>query len=597
MSVTRKLTLSFFLLTLTGAALAQTTEVTYQGSIAESGVPGKGSYQMQFKLFDAVTGGTQIGSTITNSDVTVADGIFSVRLDFGSGPFSGADRYLEIAVRRNSSQSYTVLAPRQQITSSPYSIRTLSAAQADVALDSQKLGGVNATEYITSASLAERLYTDAILNRSDPVQPANLNISGNGYFGGRIGIGTTSPSGPLHLQTTATFAPLYLTSAAGFAAQSSWRLQPDAGISGQGAAFGVFSNTAQAYRLFINGSGNVGIGTTFPQSRMDIAAQDGLRIMGFQPFMTLVDTNSGNSAGRIQSADGKLIFRPNAFASSNPAMVINSNGWVSIGSQNPFAPLFVNTESGIAFRASTSGTTSALFDGGIRLVGSNSGIFPALEVTGGSLWTGAGWRAALGTSSGTAIGWDFNSAGWSRGIGQSNGGLYFFRSASTFGGTANPALYDMVITDAGRVGINTTTPDANLSVNGTASKTNGGSWANFSDERLKNINGRFTSGLESVMQLEPIRYELRTDNELGLKADGEQVGFSAQAVERVLPEAVIKNDKGYLLVNNDPILWAMLNAIKEQQAQLEAQQKRIRALSDLICDLKRDSEFCREKEN
>ena len=39
------------------------------------------------------------------------------------------------------------------------------------------------------------------------------------------------------------------------------------------------------------------------------------------------------------------------------------------------------------------------------------------------------------------------------------------------------------------------------------------------------------------------------------------------------PEAVSKNDRGYLLVNNDPILWTMLNAIKEQQQTIERLQQ------------------------
>jgi hypothetical protein len=38
----------------------------------------------------------------------------------------------------------------------------------------------------------------------------------------------------------------------------------------------------------------------------------------------------------------------------------------------------------------------------------------------------------------------------------------------------------------------------------------------------------------------------------------------------VIPEAVSANSQGYLLVNNDPILWTMLNAIKEQQVELES---------------------------
>jgi trimeric autotransporter adhesin len=88
---------------------------------------------------------------------------------------------------------------------------------------------------------------------------------------------------------------------------------------------------------------------------------------------------------------------------------------------------------------------------------------------------------------------------------------------------------------------------------------------------LKNIKGRFTSGLKAVMQLQPWRYEYKRDNALNLKSEGEHVGFSAQAVQKIIPEAVTSTEQGYLLVNNDPILWTMLNAIKEQQAQIQKQ--------------------------
>jgi len=53
----------------------------------------------------------------------------------------------------------------------------------------------------------------------------------------------------------------------------------------------------------------------------------------------------------------------------------------------------------------------------------------------------------------------------------------------------------------------------------------------------------------------------------------------------VIPEAVSANDKGYLLVNNDPILWSMLNAIKEQQ-QILAQQKQLQAQAAELAKLK-----------
>jgi hypothetical protein len=122
-------------------------------------------------------------------------------------------------------------------------------------------------------------------------------------------------------------------------------------------------------------------------------------------------------------------------------------------------------------------------------------------------------------------------------------------------------------------------PDQTLTVFGNASKSAGGNtWAAYSDERLKDIKGDFNSGLEAVMQLQPIRYEYKEDNPLGIKSNGEQIGFSAQAVQKVIPEAVMQNDKGYLLINGDPILWTMLNAIKEQQKEIEELKKEIQEM-------------------
>jgi hypothetical protein len=130
----------------------------------------------------------------------------------------------------------------------------------------------------------------------------------------------------------------------------------------------------------------------------------------------------------------------------------------------------------------------------------------------------------------------------------------------------------------GRVGIGTTTPDQTLTVNGDASKLGGGSWQSYSDERLKDLKADFSTGLEAVMQLQPIRYEYKQNNSAGIKSEGEHIGFSAQAVQKVVPEAVVQDDKGYLLVNNDPILWTMLNAIKEQQKEIEQLRKEVQEM-------------------
>ncbi|HEX2270021.1 MAG TPA: tail fiber domain-containing protein, partial [Pyrinomonadaceae bacterium] len=129
-----------------------------------------------------------------------------------------------------------------------------------------------------------------------------------------------------------------------------------------------------------------------------------------------------------------------------------------------------------------------------------------------------------------------------------------------------------------RVGIGTLTPDQRLSVGGDASKTTGGSWLTLSDRRLKNIKSPYTTGLKAVMALQPIRFEYRDNDALGLKSDRELVGFSAQEVQKVVPEAVRTNSNGYLMVNNDPIIWTMLNAIKEQQKEIVELKRQIRQL-------------------
>jgi hypothetical protein len=100
------------------AASAQTTALTDQGKLSAGRSSANGGYDMQFKLFDALTDGVQQGTTITDPAVAVSAGLFTVTLDFGANVFDGSPRYLEIGVRpAGNANPYTVLAPRQLFTS------------------------------------------------------------------------------------------------------------------------------------------------------------------------------------------------------------------------------------------------------------------------------------------------------------------------------------------------------------------------------------------------------------------------------------------------------------------------------------------------
>lgn len=94
------------------AGQAQTplgTAFTYQGRLTDAGVPATGSYDMQFTLFGASTGGSVVGSPVTVSPVAVASGLFTASLDFGASAFTGSKRWLEIGVRpAGSVNAYTL---------------------------------------------------------------------------------------------------------------------------------------------------------------------------------------------------------------------------------------------------------------------------------------------------------------------------------------------------------------------------------------------------------------------------------------------------------------------------------------------------------
>jgi len=118
-------------LALAGNAFAQSSAFNYQGKLNDAGAAANGTFQFQFKLYDSVAGGTQIGSSLSDVPVTVANGIFSVSLDFGAQAFSGGDRFLDVAVRKTPNDAYTPLTPRQKINSAPYSNKAINATNAD----------------------------------------------------------------------------------------------------------------------------------------------------------------------------------------------------------------------------------------------------------------------------------------------------------------------------------------------------------------------------------------------------------------------------------------------------------------------------------
>ena len=196
----KKLTLLFSIVVLaTRICVAQSSAFTYQGKLTDAGAPANGNYDLRFALFDNLAGGAQVGATQTVNTVAVSAGIFTVSLDFGANAFSGANRFLEIGVRTAGGGAFTVLAPRQPISSTPYAIRSANATTADTAktatnatnattaTNATQLGGVAANQYVVTSD--SRL-TDSraptpgsssyVQNTTSTQASSNFNVSGNG---------------------------------------------------------------------------------------------------------------------------------------------------------------------------------------------------------------------------------------------------------------------------------------------------------------------------------------------------------------------------------------------------------------------------------
>ena len=318
---------------------------------------------------------------------------------------------------------------------------------------------------------------------------------------------------------------------------------------------------------------------------------------GGESFLGFVDQGAtGNSES------GTVVFQVNAGAPAN-SLKVSSTGKVGFRTGTPIMDLHMNTSDTPAVRFEQNnggGFTAQTWD-----VAGNEANFFVRDVTGGSrlplrirpgaptssLDISASGNIGIGTASPSfkmSLSTDATGADPAmlelRGATNANRHLLLgYETTANYGyiaaGETGVGFKALALNpNGGNVGVGTNAPTDLLSVNGNASKPGGGSWAVFSDERLKNIRGYYNRGLRALMQLQPLRYEYKPDNALGLKSEGERIGFGAQTLQQIIPEAVTKNSAGYLMVNNDPILWTMLNAIKEQQKEIEQLKGQIRKL-------------------
>lgn len=333
---------AFFICVFAGLNVrAQTTEFTYQGSLRNGGVAATGNYDFEFLLFDAVMGPNQIGSTLTISGVTVTNGVFSVKLDFGAN-FPGSIRFLEIHVRPQMGGAFTPLTPRQAVTSAPYSVKSLSAdnaATSTTATNATQLGGVAANQYVLTG--------DARLSDARPPTAGSSN-----YIQNISGLGT---------QANARFNISGDGNANVFDSATTFK------IAGERVLSADISNTFTGIDA---GSVNTGANNAFFGARAG-------------KLNTTAINNSffGTSAGRLNTLGDNNAFFGTASGEQNTTGIANSFFGVLAGSLN------------------TSGSNNSIF-GAYAGQGSTGSGNVFIGVRAGNLNSSGGGNAFFGSSAG-----------------------------------------------------------------------------------------------------------------------------------------------------------------------------------------------------
>jgi hypothetical protein len=103
-----------------------------------------------------------------------------------------------------------------------------------------------------------------------------------------------------------------------------------------------------------------------------------------------------------------------------------------------------------------------------------------------------------------------------------------------------------------------------------------------SDERLKENIETIEDPLGKLRAIRGVRYNFaKNESRKILNPEGRQLGVLAQDVQKVLPEAVSPAPDGYLSVNYNALIPVLLQAVKEQQTQIEILQAEVAALRRL----------------
>ncbi len=152
----------------------------------------------------------------------------------------------------------------------------------------------------------------------------SVTKAGVGYFSGNVGIGTSSPSALLHVKLATDVNARFLNAYSGVALGAT----TDVGAETKLIFFGnpVAFVTNDTERMRIDGSGNVGIGTSSPGAKLDVAGE--IRIYPSSSPAQLRFGVSGVEKGKLAvDSSSNMLFE----AAGSERMRIDASGNLLVG--------------------------------------------------------------------------------------------------------------------------------------------------------------------------------------------------------------------------------------------------------------------------
>jgi len=461
-----------------------------------------------------------------------------------------------------------------------------------------------------------RLFTKAS-GASSASERLRIDSSGN------VGIGVTSPSAKLHI------------SESGGSTDDAFIVNPTNGgnrtMTIDGEKINVtYTNTGGSTNLVLqDGGGNVGIGTSSPQSILHVGTGNTARHIKVSDNRAMFGYDGANAVVQGGNTKGIKFNTGSDTFTSNTRMTINSSGNVGIGTTSPSGKLHVSGDAYFTGGDVGVNTTNprlplhvASTDGDDDPAsGSATGAFFVTNSAGsygiemGVSSSGDAWIQSHSVTSSNEYNLNLNPIGGNVGIGtsspadklhvsdttagnplvsirvQNSNGYSEFGTQSTYArilsqgtllyaGSSTPQIWYINGSTAMTLNTDGLKVEDALGVGVSASTTDGrGDFSNdvvafsTSDERLKENIKPLDSALDKVLKISGVEFdwkELTKEEKKTIHGnEGHDVGVIAQEIEQVLPEVVTTRDSGYKAVKYEKIVPLLIQAIKEQQQQIE----------------------------